>query len=83
MFLSVQRNKTPETIGLEGDVESVVLSILNNPDIDYFNIKLVGPNNVTLTKVTIKSGPRQNAPAEEIVEIVAGSDVVGSAEVKK
>ena len=58
MFLSIQRNQTPVGIGLEDDVQQVVANLLNNPDIDYFNIKLVGPNNVTLTNVTLKPGPR-------------------------
>ena len=82
MFLSVQTNREPVGIALEDDVERVVSNILNNPDIDYFNIKITRTN-ATLTKVTLKSGPRASAPAKEIVEIVAGSDVVGSSEVQK
>ena len=62
------------------DSAEVTLSVLNDDGTNWFNIKEVG-NNVTLTKVTLKPGNRAAAPVEEIVEIVAGPDTVGSAEV--
>jgi len=82
-FLSVQRNTTPEGLGLEDDPVKVVDALLNNPNLDYFNIKITGPSNATLTKVTLKPGPRSDGTPREVVEIVAGADDVGSAEVPK
>ena len=80
MFLSLRRNTDPESIGLDDDAELVTLNVLNNPDIEYFNIKVLN-NNVTLTPVNIKSGPRSNGTPTEVVEIEAGNEVVGSAEI--
>ena len=82
MFLSIQRNQTPEGIALEDDAQAVTLNVLNNPDLEYYNIKVL-TNNVTLTKVNLKSGARQDGPLTEIAEVVAGQDVVGSAVIPK
>ena len=81
IFLVFQTNATPENIGLEEDVSIVIDNVLNNPDLQYFNVKRTGPNNATLTKVVLKPGPRSSGTPREVVEIVAGGDDVGSKEV--
>jgi hypothetical protein len=82
-FLVFQTNTTPENIGLEEDASIVINNILNNPDLQYFNIKRTGGNNATLTKVTLKPGPRSDGDPTEVVVIVAGPNEVGRVEVKK
>jgi len=82
-FLVFQTNTNPENVGLEEDASIVIDNILNNPDLQYFNVKRTGVNNATLTRVTLKPGPRASGAPREVVEIVAGADTIGSAEVKK
>ena len=73
-----------DSIFLETDSDEVVFGVLEGTD-RYFNIKITGPNNATLTKVILKPGVRADAPAEEIVEIIATGDttILGSVEVDK
>ncbi len=71
----------PDRVFLEGDTEQVVFGTIDGT-IKYFYLKLTGGQQIVLVPVTLKPGPRAAAPAEEIVEIVAGPDTVGSAEVE-
>ena len=67
---------------LSNNSKDVAADIVAGEPTLWFNIKETGGDNYTLTRVTIKPGPRAAAPAEEIVEIVAGGDgKVGEIEV--
>lgn len=83
MFLGVRKDDDDNpTIFLENNSEAIAFSLgIGNP-VNYFLINIVN-NAVTLKPITIKGGPRAAGKVMEIVDIQAGNDIVGSAEVPK
>lgn len=82
MFLA-RLNGEGGKIFLTESAESVATNLARMDEgetlnLEYWHVK-DGPT-LTLNPVTLKSGPRSNAPAKEVVEIEAGGEDVGSVE---
>lgn len=65
---------------IEHDAGDVARNIEAGVAVEYYAISLT-PQNATLKKASIKTGPRAAAPAREIIEVEAGGQVVASAEI--
>ncbi len=72
----------PDRVFLEGDADRVVRSLEAGDPTEYFFIRIDTPA-TALQPVTLKPGPRAAGRELDIAEIVAGGDVVGSAEVER
>lgn len=67
-------------IFLEDNVDAMVRNLELGLPIDYYYIRVSGPNLLpSIQPAGLRPGPRNPAPAREIVEIEAGGQVVGSA----
>lgn len=83
MFLGVAKDDGGnDRIFLENNSDAIAFNLASGVDIDYFLIDIV-VNVVTLKRCTLKAGPRADGRDLEIAEILAGGNVVGSAEVEK
>lgn len=72
----------PDRVFLESDADNVVRSLESGDPTKYFFIRIDTPA-TALQVVTLKGGPRAPGRELDIAEIVAGGDVVGSAEVER
>lgn len=70
-----------ENVYIESASSQVAKNLGEGLEIEYYEIQDDG-RDITLEKVTIKTGTRASAPDREVVEIEAGGIVVGSAVVE-
>jgi hypothetical protein len=89
MFLAVLKRDNAGTLEvaktfIENDPKTVIQNLENAvPNLDYYQIAFNGAQlQAALHPVNLKAGPRTPGPAQEVVEIQANGQDIGSAVVE-